>query len=448
MAEQQHKVGLLTGTSLVVGNMVASGIFMLPATLASYGSLSLIAWILSGLGAVCIALIYAWVSRIMPVAQGGPYAYTREGMGEFAGFWVAWGYWISVWCTNAALAIACVSYLTTFIPVLGTNVIAAVITGLSLIWFLTWLNTTGIRNAGSMQVITTIAKLVPLCMIAVGGLFYIHLDHFTVFNRSDTSSTQAIIKATTLTFFAFLGLECATIPSSNIKNPEKNIPRATIIGTLLSTIIYILSTVAVMGILSPESLIQSKAPLADAADHIWGPWARYLIGAGAVISTFGALNGWILMQGQVPAAAAMDGLLPKIFAKENKHHTPYMSIILSSILVSGLMIMNYNKSLASAYEFAILLSTLTVLMPYLFSVIAYVILASRHKKYPLKPVHVTVAILAFVFSVWAVIGSGAEIVFYGFILLLVGLPLYTIMKMQTKNKITSTMSIEGNSGLV
>ena len=434
MSEQKQKVGLLTAISLVVGSMVASGIFMLPATLAAYGSLSLVAWVFSGIGAICIALIYAWLSRIMPIAQGGPYAYTREGMGEFAGFWVAWSYWISVWCTNAALAIACVSYLTTFFPVLGTNVMAAVMTGLGLIWILTWLNTTGIRNAGAMQVITTIAKLVPLCLIAIGGLFYMHTEHFSIFNRSDTTTWHAIVKATTLTFFAFLGLECATIPSSNIENPEKNIPKATIYGTTLSTLIYILSTVAVMGILSPEVLIQSKAPLADAANQIWGSWAKYLIAAGAVISTFGALNGWILMQGQVPAAAAMDGLLPKIFAKENKHKTPYMSIILSSILVSGLMIMNFNKSLASAYEFAILLSTLAVLIPYLFSVIAYVILSYNSIDHQLRSKHILVAFIAFGFSVFAVIGSGADIVFWGFILLLLGLPLYAIMKMQTRQK--------------
>ncbi len=430
MAENQ-KIGLWTGTSLVVGNMVASGIFMLPATLASYGSLSLVGWLLSGIGAMCLAMVYAWVSKIMPSAQGGPYAYTREGMGEFAGFWVAWSYWISVWCTNAALAIACVSYLTTFIPVLGTNVIAAVLMGLGLIWFLTWLNTTGIRNAGSMQLITTIAKLLPLTLIAIGGLFYIHMDHFEVFNRTEDTSMSAIIKATTLTFFAFLGLECATIPSQNMEDPDKNIPKATILGTSISTLIYILTTVAVMGILPPDLLVNSKAPLSDAAGAIWGNWAKYLIGLGAVISTFGALNGWILMQGQVPAAAAMDKMLPSIFAKENKHKTPVISLVVSSILVSALMIMNYNKSLASAYEFAILLSTLTVLMPYLFSIVAYLILAFKHKLFPLTTVQMIVSIVAFVFSVWAVVGSGAETVYWGFILLVVGLPLYAMMKMKT-----------------
>ncbi len=431
MAENK-KIGLWTGTSLVVGNMVASGIFMLPATLAAYGTLSLIGWLLSGIGAICLALVYSWLSRIMPSAQGGPYAYTRAGMGEFAGFWVAWSYWISVWCTNAALAIACVSYLTTFIPILGTHVVFAVATGLGLIWFLTWLNTTGIRNAGSMQLITTIAKLVPLSMIAIGGLFYIQGSNFDVFNRTDGSSLAAIIKATTLTFFAFLGLECATVPSNNMEDPEKNIPKATMMGTMISTIIYILSTVAVMGILSPATLIASKAPLADAAGFIWGNWAKYLIGVGAVISTFGALNGWILMQGQVPAAAAMDKMLPAIFAKENKNKTPVFSLIMSSVFVSALMIMNYNKSLASAYEFAILLSTLAVLMPYLFSIIAYVILAYKEKAHTFSRLNGIVATVAFIFSVWAVVGSGADIVFWGFILLLIGLPLFAFMKMQAK----------------
>ncbi|MEP7267933.1 MAG: amino acid permease [Saprospiraceae bacterium] len=428
------KIGLATATSLVVGNMVASGIFMLPATLAMYGSISLLGWVLSGIGAMALALIFSWLSRIMPLAQGGPYAYSHAGMGEFAGFWVAWTYWISVWCTNAALAIACVSYLTTFFPILGSSAVASVFTGLALIWFLTWLNTTGLKNAGAMQLITTIAKIIPLALISIGGLYYLNGAHFEIFNRTSDTSISVLVKVTTLTFFAFLGLECATIPK-DIENPEKNIPKATKYGTIISTLIYILATIAVMGILPPEVLSSSKAPLADAASTIWGPWAKYLIAAGAVISTFGALNGWILMQGQVPAAAAIDKLLPTIFSKENNKGTPVFSLVISSVLVSFLMYFNYNKSLASAYEFAVLLSTLAVLIPYLFSIISYIILAFKNVNYPLKPVHIITAILAFVFSVWAVVGSGAEIVFWGFIFMLAGLPIFALMKIQGKGKV-------------
>jgi basic amino acid/polyamine antiporter, APA family len=411
--------------------MVASGIFMLPANLAQYGSISLLGWVLSGCGAMALALVYSWLSRLIPHAPGGPYAYSRAGMGEFAGFWVAWTYWISVWCTNAALAIACVSYLSAFIPVLATNTVLAVCTGLGLIWFLTWVNSTGIQNAGKMQLITTVAKLIPLALLSLGGLFYIESDHFASWNRSDLPSFTALIKVTTLTFFAFLGLECATIPKG-LENPEKNIPKATMYGTGISTAIYLLSTIAVMGILPPDLLVQSKAPLADAAQWIWGDTMKYLIGAGAVISTFGALNGWILMQGQIPAAAAIDNLLPRVFARENSKKTPVFSLVLSSGLVSLLMYANYSKSLAAAYEFAILLSTLTVLIPYLFSTVSYIILAVRDSRFPLKWHHILAAIAAFVFSCWAVIGSGADTVFWGFILMLAGLPIYAWMKVSSR----------------
>lgn len=421
-------MGLLAATSIVVGNMVASGIFMLPASLASYGNISLISWVLSGIGAIALALIYSWLARIMPIAQGGPYAYSRAGVGDFAGFWVSWAYWISVWCTNAALAIACVSYLTTFIPVLGTNTLAAVTTGLGIIWFLTYVNLTGVRNAGLMQVITTVAKMIPLIMISVGGLMYLHSDHFNVFNRSQDTNVHALLKTTTLTFFAFLGLECATIPSTSVNNPEITIPKATTYGTLLSTIIYLLSTISVMGILSPEVLVNSKAPLADAAQSIWGNWARILVGAGAVISTFGALNGWILMQGQIPEATSIDGLLPKVFSKTNKRKTPYFSLIFSSILVSILMFLNYQKSLAKAYEFAILLSTLSVLIPYIFSVVSFIIISPK-----LNWKHYSIAGIAFLFGLIAIIGSGAEITFWGFVLMIAALPLYAMIKSNTKS---------------
>src|SRR6478609_10172178 len=137
-------IGIWTSTSLVMGNMIASAIFMLPATLSSFGSISLVVWLVSGVGAVSLALMYSWLSQMMPIANGGPYAYTREGLGDFAAFLVAWGYWISVWAANAAIAVTFISYLTVFLPALGTNSFLAVGAGLSAIWLLTWVNTRGI----------------------------------------------------------------------------------------------------------------------------------------------------------------------------------------------------------------------------------------------------------------------------------------------------------------
>jgi APA family basic amino acid/polyamine antiporter len=421
----------MTATSLVVGNMIASGVFMLPATLASYGSISLVGWIISGLGAMSLALVYAWLSKLRPGSTGGPYAYTRDGMGDFAAFLVAWGYWISVWATNAAIAVAFVSYLGAFIPVIASSPVIAMTAGLGAIWLLTWVNSLGIREAGYVQVVTTVLKTAPLILIAVGGLFYLNTDYFIPFNRSDVSMASAITTTTTLTLFAFLGLECATIPSESIKDSGPTVAKATIIGTLISTFVYMFGTVAVMGIIPPGQLQVSQAPFADAAASIWGEPARYLIAGAAVISTFGALNGWILLQGQMPLAAARDNLLPKIFAKVNRKGVPVAGLIISSVLVSGLMFMNFTKSLADTYTYMILLATLTVLVPYSFSMASYVILIARGRRLARHEwVRLFVALAGFLFSTWAIIGSGEVTVYWGFILLICGVPFYAWMKVK------------------
>ncbi len=435
MSLPSKQVGLWTATSLVVGNMIASGLFMLPATLGIYGGISLIGWLISGAGAICLALVYSWLSKMRPQSTGGPYAFTRDGIGSFAAYLVAWGYWISVWSTNAAITVAFVSYLSAFVPALGTNPFLGVSAGLAAIWFLTWISTRGIKAAGSVQLITTILKIAPLLVITLGGCFYLHLDYFTPFNLSSQSDLSAITSTTTLTLFAFLGMECATIPAESVSNPEKTIPRATILGTLLTTFIYITSTVVVMGLLPPAMLHESKAPFADAAASIWGEGARYLMAGGAVISTFGALNGYILIQGQMPMAAARDQLFPKIFAKENKNSTPGIGIIISSVFISVLMIMNFTKSLADTYKFIILLSTLAVLVPYLFSVIAFVIMEGREHGFTSRNrIKLLVAALAFIYSMWAVAGSGEETVFWGFIFLMSGLPFYAWIQLQRNKK--------------
>lgn len=433
MIEKSKEIGLWTTTSLVIGNMIASGLFMLPATLAIYGGISLVGWLISGAGALCLALVYSWLSKLQPSATGGPYAYTREGMGTFPAFLVAWGYWISCWCTNAAIAVAFVSYLTAFIPELGTNPLFAVGTGLSAIWFLTWINTKGIREAGIVQVITTVLKLVPLLVITIGGLFYLNTDHFIPFNVSTQSNLSAITSATTLTLFAFLGLESATIPSGNVKNAERTVSRATMIGTLLTTFIYIAGTVAVMGLIPPSILHDSQAPFADAAASIWGEEARYLVAGGAVISTFGALNGWILIQGQMPMAAARDHLFPRIFARENKNGTPAFGIVISSLLISVLMSMNFSRNLADTFTFMVLLTTLTVLVPYLFSIISFVMIAS--KRQALSGFKLLIAVIAFLYSMWAIIGAGQETVYWGFVLLMAGLPFYAYIQIKRNSSL-------------
>jgi APA family basic amino acid/polyamine antiporter len=219
-ASTRGKLGFWMATALVVGNMIGSGIFLLPASLGPYGGMSILGWLFTSVGAVCLALVFAKLAAWVPKA-GGPYAYARLGFGDFLGFWIAWGYWIAVWVGNAAIAVACVSYLKVFFPILDSSTWVAGSAAIALIWFFTWINCRGIREAGIAQVITTIIKIIPLVAIATLGLFWINTNHFVPFNPSEKPIFTAVSSVATLTLWAFIGLESATIPAADVVNPQK-----------------------------------------------------------------------------------------------------------------------------------------------------------------------------------------------------------------------------------
>ncbi len=429
-----HKpgLGLWTCTALVVGNMIGSGVFLLPASLAPLGGISIIGWLVSAGGALCLALVFARLSARLP-RVGGPYAFAREGFGDFAGFWVAWSYTISVWTTNAALAVAFVSYSTVFWPALGTSPATAAAIALLALWSLTLVNAYGVRQAGQVQLVTTVLKLLPLVAIGAFGFFYFEGAHFRPFNPSGASPMGAVTATVTLTLWAFLGLESGTIPAGDVRDAPRTIPRATMLGTVLAAIVYIVCTVAVMGIIAPADLATSTAPFADAAGSIWGAWGRWVIGAGAAISCFGALNGWILVAGQMPRAAALDGLLPARFERLGPRGTPVFGLLFSSVVATVLIGMNYTRGLVQAFTFLILLATLATLVAYVFSSMTGLVLALRERAMPDGGARGSVgraalAVLAFGFSMWAIAGAGQDTVFWGFMLLVAGLPVYVAMR--------------------
>ncbi|MEL7222951.1 MAG: amino acid permease [Bacteroidota bacterium] len=427
MQQPDGQIGLLPATALVVGNMIGSGIFLLPAALGAYGGISILGWVCSSLGAILLATVFSKLSQLQPGATGGPYAYTREGLGEFPAFLVAWGYWISIWSTNAAIAVALVGYLGVFFPALLSNNLLAIFTGLGFIWGVSWINTLSVKTVGWVQLITTILKVMPILFIGLIGIFYFQVEHFVPFNLSGESNWSAITNTTMLTLFAYLGMESATIASGSIAASEQTVSRATLLGTGLTILLYILSSVAVLGIVPPDVLQNSTSPFADAAALFWGKSARYIVAGGAVIATMGALNGWILLQGQLPMAAAKDGLFPKLFGQVNQRKMPVRSILLSSILVSVLMLLNYTKSLVGAFTFMMTLSTLSVITPYIFSTASLAIFLKKRKD-PAASRYLLVAFLAFLFSLWIIVGCGMEVVFWGFLLLMLGIPFYVGLK--------------------
>ena len=409
--------------------MIGSGVFLLPASLAVYGGIGLLGWVGSAAGAIALALIFSALSKRVPNALGGPYAYSKTGLGDFAGFLVAWGYWISILTTNAAIAVTFASYLSVFVPALATNPYLSVGSGLGAIWLLTWVNTLGVKEAGTIQIVTTVLKLTPLVLVSIVGLFYMDFTNFVPFNISTESNFTAITATIALTFFAFQGMESATIPAGNIHEPEKTIPRATMIGTVTTILIYILGSAAIMGMIPASELKNSNAPFADAAALIWGDSARYWVAAGAIVSTFGALNGYILLQGQMPMAASRDNLFPIIFKKENRKGVPALGIVISSLLISVLMMMNFTNGLTNTFTSMILISTVAVSIPYLFSTTSYGVLILQNKLRKRDGIsHLILALLAFSFSLWAIAGSGHETVYWGFIAILSGIPFYVWMK--------------------
>ncbi|NHF58546.1 amino acid permease [Flavobacteriaceae bacterium TP-CH-4] len=433
-SKKGKKLGLWMSTSLVIGNMIGAGVFLMPSALASFGGISIIGWLVSSLGALLLAMVFGKLSTMVINKSGGPYAFAKVGFGDYVGFLVAWGYWISVWVANSAIAVAFVSALSVFFPILERNPLVAVLVSLSAIWVLTWVNTRGVRTSGKIQVVTTMLKLVPIVVIIIGGFFFFNFDNFMPFNSSGQSSFSAIAVTGTMTLYAFLGLESATVPADKVVDAEKTIPRATILGTIVTTVIYILSTIVVMGMIPLDRLAESPAPFADAMQIMSGKIGAEFVAAGAAIASFGALNGWILIQSQVARATAQDRLFPKIFRKENKMGVPVWSLIIGSVLSSILILMNYSEGLVAQFRFMILLSTLCCLVPYLFSAAAYVSIAVHRSSKGNSVISIFVlGSLAFAYALWAIYGAGEKSVFWGFILLLLGTPFYVWMKWKNKD---------------
>lgn len=421
------KIGLWICIALVVGNMIGSGIFLLPASLAAYGGVSILGWISTTVGAMLTALVFVRLSRKFP-KQGGPYRYAYDHFGPFAGFSVAWSYWISIWCGNAAIAVATVTYLGFFFPQLNHDSNLAVFTTLAIVWSITILNTRSIKEVGIFQLAATVLKLVPLLAIGLMSFIVFDLKSFQPLNISEQPLSASIAATAALTLWAFLGLESATIPSENVKNPQTTIPKATLIGVVVVAIVYVSSQVTIISVVPNEILQASGAPFADAATAMWGETAGSLVAIGAVISCLGALNGWILLQGQVPMSAARDKLLPAFMSDKNNDGVSIGALVLSSAIISLLVMANFSDGLVSLYTFAILVSTLGIFIPYLLSIAVDIKILIKDWSIKSDYFSISTAILALAYCVWAISGIGSKAMLWGLALIASGLPIYWYMR--------------------
>ncbi|MEU6159928.1 amino acid permease [Streptomyces sp. NPDC047130] len=426
---QVRRFGLPVATALVMGNIIGGGIFLLPASVAPFGTVSLLAFAVLTVGAIALALTFGRLARRDP-RTGGPYVYARESFGDFAGFLAAWSYWITTWVSNAALAVAAVGYLTVLLPAVGEHRWTACAAALVLQWLPALANFAGTRWVGTVQLVSTVLKFVPLLLVAVGGLFFFDADNLGPFNASGQSTIGAVSAAAAILLFSYLGVESAAVSAGEVADARRNVGRATVIGTAGAALVYLLGTLAVFGTVAHEELVDSTAPFSDAVNAMFGgAWGGWAVAVAALVSMTGCLNGWTLLSAQTPYAAARDGLFPARFARRRRG-VPTFGVGVTVVLSSLLTVYNYASNSARVFEVLVLITTFTATVPYLLATAAQLrhLMAGRHDQVNRARLvrDMTVALVAAAFSLWLVAGSGYAAVYQGVLFLFAGVLVYAV----------------------
>ncbi|MFD7705969.1 amino acid permease [Streptomyces sp. NPDC059785] len=424
-----RRFGLPVATALVMGNIIGGGIFLLPASVAPYGTVSLVAFGVLTVGAVALALVFGRLAHRDP-RTGGPYVYARAAFGDFAGFLAAWAYWITTWVSNAALAVAAVGYLDVLIPVNGHRWTAC-LAALVLQWLPALANFAGTRYVGAVQLVSTVLKFAPLLLVAVGGLFFFDPDNLGPFRATGGSPVGAVSACAALLLFSYLGVESAAVSAGEVKDARRNVGRATVIGTAGAALVYLLGTLSVFGTVAHDRLVHSAAPFSDAVNAMFGgSWGGWAVALAALVSMTGCLNGWTLLSAQTPYAAARDGLFPAAFARRRRG-VPTVGVGVTVVLASLLTVYNYTSGSGRVFEVLVLVTTFTATVPYLLATAAQLfhLLSGRRESVDrgrLVRDGVTAAVAA-AFSMWLVAGAGYAAVYQGVLFLFAGVLVYAVM---------------------
>lgn len=431
--QKKTKLNLFTATCLVAGNMMGAGVLMLPATLAKYGAYSFVGWIITSIGALCLALVFAKLSYWVP-ASGGPYTFAMHVFGRFVGFQMAWSYWIFTWVSNVALVVSGLAYMSIFIPEMASNPIIPMTIGLSAIGLFTYINTLDLKTFSFIQNIITIFKVLPLFLFCVIGLYNFNLDVFSI--QSEFSFSESVLQSIAITLWAFIGLESATIPSDNVENPRKTVQIATILGVSGATAIYILSSYALLNIIPINMLSMSPAPYVTATRLLFGDWASCVMALIGVCSIAGTLHGWTLILAQVSMSAAKSGLFPKIFTKKNSNGVPSKGLYIGGALMGGFFLLSYCKSFTNQFDIIVEFSCFAILIPYIYSVSAAFILALRkHDDFKSNTsfwIFMLEIFIAGLYAFFALIGLQTHIIAIGCIVFFFSLPVYAFVEREDR----------------
>lgn len=417
-------MSLSQATMLVAGNMIGTGVFLLPVNLAQVGGIAIFGWIVATLGVAALGLVFAKLGELNP-QQGGPYAYARDFLGPYAGFQTNYVYWFGNWIGNVAIAVAAVGYLAELVPGITTPPGSLIATA-GVIWLLTFANARGARLVGILETWTMLLALIPILAIAIlGWIWFDPAIFMSGWNVSGDSDMQAVSRAASMALWAYMGIESAAVSAGVIDNPKRNIPLATLIGLALAAGIYMLSSTVIMGILPNDALQSSHAPFAEAAFLAIGPVGAIVISVCAVLKSVGSLGGWMLLVGQSAKAAADDGMFPKAFAEINRHGVPGKGLMIVGVLMTVMLFATASPTLADQFNHIVNLAVILIIVPYVYSAVSVVKVIFDHGL-PRRTflIYKWIAIVAVVYCLWAVLGGDPVTVVHAMVALLISVPLY------------------------
>jgi len=431
--QKASALGLTSATGLVIGSIIGTGVFTMPGVLAQAGTSSLITLAVIAAGATLLAVLFGQLTKRVPNADGGLYAYARHEFGDFAGYLTGWCYWIQCWAGNAAIVSAWVFYVD---YLFGWQPSGIGNWGIALVglWVPAMVNLAGVRQMAWFQNLTVVLKFLPLLFVGIVGWFFVSKGNFGPFNASGGSLYSAIGIAAGVALFSFIGVEVAAITAKRVRNPRTNVGRASVLGTVASALLYIVVTAAIMGLVSHPALAGSTTPFTSAFETIFthGVWAGKLVAALAVVSGIGALNGWTLVTTEVSRATAQDGLFPKAFAWTDHKETAWFGIIMAALLPSLLMLWSYTTATGlTVFTDLVALTVVTVAIPYLFSACAqltYLVSKRRRVQGWLLARDLSIAGASALFSMWVTFAAGFAAVYQALVVILAGVVVYAFLK--------------------
>lgn len=425
--ESAHRgLGLTSASGLVIGSVVGTGVFTMPALIAKAGSVGILVLVVVSVGSVLLAILFGQLTARIANSDGGVYAYVRYEFGDFAGYLVGWSYWISAWAGNAAIVASFVLYVEALLKL--TSPSAPVNWGIAMValWVPAVVNLVGVRQMAWFQNATVVLKFLPLLFIGVVGWFFVDVARFSPFNASGASIYTAIGLAAGVALFSFIGVEASAITARRVDNPARNVGRAAVIGIGASALLYVLVTAVVIGLVPHNVLVNTGSPFVDAFESIFAQhvWAGQLIAAVAVVSGIGALNGWTLIVAEASRSMAQDGLFPKAFGWTDRNGNAWFSIVIAAALPSLLMLWRYATSSGlTVFTYLVNLTVVTVAIPYFFSALAQLthLLARRPVDRWRLGRDLTVAVASLAFSMWLTFAAGYQFVYQGLVIILAGM---------------------------